>query len=245
MEALLPHYYTGGVVVNNEIVDIGTNGLSDVYDYAMYFLKHGHGTDRNTFDGNMKLQKLLVFANMVSLAERDTPLFNDEILAFEQGCVIEKVRLRHQNDFNGFMADSRGFCPEFSQEEYDILNLTISLFANLSARELSDLNHAFAFWKEAYANSQNQDGFKDKRKAVVSLDAMRSEIGRFKAAILAYRETSVEANAKEVINGITFYYDPKELVLIDDILSDLYKFSLVAKEKVYSVYTDNGSLVIY
>ena len=225
--------------------NIGTNGYSDVSDYAMYFLKRGHGTDLNTIDGNMKLQKLLVFANMISLAERDVPLFNDEILAFEQGCVIEKVRLRHQNDFSGFLADSRRFSPEFSQEEYDVLNLTISLFADLTARELSDLNHTFSFWKDAYANSQNPDGFKDKKKAVVSLNAMRAELDRFKVAISAYRETSGENQTKEVISGITFYYDPKEIVLTDDILSDLYKFSLVAKEKSYSVYTDNGSLVIF
>jgi len=219
--------------------------MSDVFDYAKFFIKKGLETDKDTQDGNMKLQKLLFFANLVSLAERDTPLFSDEILAFDRGCVIEKVRLRHKNDFSGFIADSNNFNPDFSQDEYDVLNMTINIFGELSASELSDINHAFSFWSAAHKNSQQSDGFKDKAKAVVSVDAMRSELDKIRDVITAYRETQSEKQARETINGVNFYYTPDDITLSDETLNQLYDFSLNADESTYSIYNDNGSLVIF
>ena len=55
----------------------------------------------------------------------------------------------------------------------------------------------------------------------------------------------IETDKKEIINEIEFYYDPEEIVLSDEILSYLYRFSRVAEDKAYSIYLDNGSLVIY
>lgn len=219
--------------------------MSDVFDYAKYFLKQDLDTKRNTFDGNMKLQKLLVLANLVSLAERNEPLFDDEILAFEQGCVIEKVRLRYKNDLTGFLADSQRFNPDFSQEEYDVLNLTIDLFGGLSARELSDINHAFTFWHTSYQNSIKLGGFKDKNDAIVTEEAMRGDLDKIITAISAFRETQNESKAKETINGVEFYYTPEEMSLTEEVLSHLYKFSLSADEKAYSVYYDEGRLVVF
>ena len=218
--------------------------MADVFDYAKYFIKHGLDNSRNTYDGNMKLQKLLVFADLISLAERGVPLFHDDILAFREGCVVEKVRLRYKNDCASFVADSRMFDPVFSQDEYNILNLTIELFGRLSARELSDINHTFDFWSNAYTNSIEPGSFMDKSKSVVTEHAMRKELNKIREIIKVFRETQLENLAKETINGIEFYYSPPDLSLSDDILDQLYSFSLVANDQAYSVYFDDGNLVI-
>lgn len=218
--------------------------MSDAFDYAKYFIKKDLDTRRNTFDGNMKLQKLLLLADLVSLAERDEPLFDDVIFAFQQGCVIENVRQRYKNDCAGLVEDSQRFDPNFSQEVYDILNLTVDLFGRLSARELSDINHSFDFWNNAYTSSIKQDGFKDKSRSIVTVDAMRGEVYKIHEIIKAFRETRNESSAQETVNGIEFYYSPTELKLSDDILDQLYSFSREADDQAYSVYLDNGSLVI-
>ena len=75
----------------------------------------------NTYDGNMKLQKLLVLADMAHLAQYGQPLFKEDVLAFENGLVVEKVRLRYRNDYSGLKADSEKFDPDFSEEEYETL----------------------------------------------------------------------------------------------------------------------------
>ena len=79
----------------------------------------------NTYDGNMKLQKLLVLADMAHLAQYGQPLFKDDVLVLENGLVVEKVRLRYRNDYSGFKADSEKFDPDFSEEEYETLKAVI------------------------------------------------------------------------------------------------------------------------
>lgn len=43
--------------------------MRDVYDAAKYFIKNDADSFSNTYEGNMKLQSLLVFANMVNVAK--------------------------------------------------------------------------------------------------------------------------------------------------------------------------------
>lgn len=61
--------------------------------------------------------------------------------------------------------------------------------------------------------------------------------------ISAYKETANNATASEIINGVTFYYDG--FTLTDDMIDQLESFSLSADDDTYSVYVDNGRLVIY
>lgn len=67
--------------------------MKNVCDFAEYFIKNGADSIPNTFDGNMKLQKLLVLVNFANIAEYGEPLFSEQVLAFENGCVIEKFQL--------------------------------------------------------------------------------------------------------------------------------------------------------
>ena len=182
--------------------------MRDVYDFAKFFIKNGADSSPNTYDGNMKLQKLLVFADLANIAEYGEPLFGDQVLAFKNGCVVEKVRLRYKNDYVAFYNDSKSYQPDFSEREYEILRLILDIFGNATAKELSEINHTFSFWKSAFI-----------------------------------KETSSEVESSETINGVTFFFDG--FVLTDDLMDQLEQFSLSAEEDAYSVYMDNGKLVIY
>lgn len=54
--------------------------MRDVYKVAKYFVKNDADSLPNTNEGNMKLQSLLVFANMINVAEYGELLFDDEII---------------------------------------------------------------------------------------------------------------------------------------------------------------------
>lgn len=56
--------------------------MRDVYEVAKYFIKNDADSLPNTNEGNMKLQSLLVFANMINVAEYGELLFDDEIICF-------------------------------------------------------------------------------------------------------------------------------------------------------------------
>lgn len=219
--------------------------MRDAYDFAKYFIKNGYDSNPNTYDGNMKLQKMLTFANAISLAEYGSPLFNDKILAFTNGCVVEKVRLRYRNDYEGLKRDSDVFQPDFTEQEYDVLNLTVGIFGKESAVTLSNVNHEFSFWNEPYHRGMVNDSYHDKEKSVVNMEDYPKDISVIKGMIDIYRQNHKDSNKSELINGITFYYDGFELT--DSIVHELAEFALSgeAEDSSYTVCLDDGELVIY
>jgi uncharacterized phage-associated protein len=218
--------------------------MSSAMDFAKVFIKRGLDTHRNTYDGNMKLQKLLFFADFISIAEKGKPLFFEQVRAYLNGCVVEEVRLRYKNDCINFCSESESYEPTFTQDEYDVLNLTADIFGKLSARELSDLNHNFSFWKSSYDNSQQSDGFKNKDLAIITVENMREEADSLRVIIDRFKANKGNRAFKEIVNGITFYYSP-DIEMTDAILEQLDAFSGDADDTIYSVYIDNGNLVIY
>ncbi|MDD2494687.1 MAG: DUF4065 domain-containing protein [Tissierellia bacterium] len=219
--------------------------MRDVYEYAKYFIKNKLDTNPNTYDGNMKLQKLLFFANMISLATYDKLLFEEPICAFKNGCVIEKIRLRYKSDYNSFYNDSLSFNPDFNIEEYDVLSDTVGIFGELSAKELSEINHSYDFWNKSYKNSVKLNGYRCKEDSIVDIDDMRTEIQKMKLILDAYHQNKIIDQNNEIVNGVKFYYDSKEVEITDELLDELYDFSLSADEDSYTLYIDNGKLVIY
>lgn len=217
--------------------------MRDVYDFAKYFIKNGADSLPDTYDGNMKLQKLLILADLASIAENGERLFSDDILAFKRGCVVEKVRQRYKYDYFGFKKDSDIYQPDFSETEYRVLNIVMAIFGSASAKELSSINHTFGFWNEAYDRGTDSNGFHDKQLSVVDMMSHPEDIERMRMIIEAYNEASSDISNKEIINGITFYYDG--FTLTDEMIDKLEDFSLNAEEDVYTVYLDNGRLVIY
>lgn len=225
------------------IMNIGGLRMNRACDYAKYFIKNGADSAPNTFDGNMKLQKMLVLADMIHIAQYNRPLFKEKILAPENGCVVEEIRLRYKNDYYGLKADSDRFDQKFADEEYKTLNAAIWIFGHVSARELSELNHQYESWKQAYDAGLLHDGSHDKEKSIVDLSAYPGDIAAVKAAVEAYERSQGESHEKEVVNGVTFYYDG--LIMTDRLLSELEAFSAVCDEDAYTVCMDGGRLVIY
>lgn len=217
--------------------------MNTAYDYAKYFMKNGADSKPNTFDGNMKLQKMLVLADMIHIAQYGKPLFNEEILAFENGFVVEGVRLRYKNDYYGFKIDSDRFEPNFSEEEYETLNAAIGIFGHVSARELSELSHVFESWKRAYETGTIRKEYHDKGKSVVDLFSFPKDIEAVKRVLKAYVGTQESIHRKETVNGVTFYFD--DLKMTDSLLSKLEEFSLVCEDDTYTVCMDEERLVIY
>lgn len=217
--------------------------MRDVIDFAKYFIKNGADSVPNTYDGNMKLQKLLAFANMINIAEYGVPLYGDNVLAFKDGFVVEKIRLRYQNDYANLKADSDRFEPDFTSEEYSVLIMTLGLFGDVPARQLSDLSHTFQSWQLTYPYGMSSDGYHSKKKSIVDFNSYPEDIQRIKKAVDAFKRSQESAKKTEVINGITFYYD--DMTLTPEIFDELEMFSRVCDDDAYTVYMDEERLVIY
>ena len=217
--------------------------MRDVYDFAKYFMKIGADSKPNTYDGNMKLQKLLVMAYVICLALYSTRLFEEDILAFRNGCVVEKVRLRYKLAYQEFKKDSDLYQPNFSEQEYKVLGLVTGIFGDMSAVELSRFNHVFDFWKKSYENGTDVNGYHVKDDSVVDFSKYPEDLQTMRDIVAAYQEGKADDDVPELINGVKFYHEG--LVLTDDIIDKLATFAETAEDSAYSVYMDCGELVIY
>lgn len=220
--------------------------MKQAIECAKYIMSQRDSDFMNTFDGNMKLQKLLFFANMISLSENGELLYNDVIQAFENGCVIENVRLNYKNNFDNFKKESCNYLPsDFEQKDFDALNLTMKIFGSVTAKELSELTHQFDFWKKRYEDSKLPNGTYDSSKNIITREDMVSEIDKISVILNSFRESSNANYRTDTINGVIFSFED-DFNITSDIEKILYNFSKEAMDSSYSVYLDNESgLVIY
>ena len=214
--------------------------MENVYDLAKFFVKTNLDIQQSNFDSNMKLQKLLLFAYLINLSLYNSPLYKDNIFAFKQGCVIGDVRLKFKDNFNTFLKDSLAFKPNFSKETDKVLELTNEIFSHYSAKELSELNHTFNFWNDTYKKSSKTNP----GDAVIPTELIKKEIDKTYKVISTYENRDKE-EVYEVINGVRFYYNPKEITLTDKDYDKLYDLSLVTDEVAMSLFLDDGEVQAY
>lgn len=155
---------------------------TNVFDYAKWFLENNLDTPRNTFKGNMKLQKLLFFAQLISLAKNNKLLFEDKFCAFENGMVMENVRLLYKNDLDKLLNYKR---KDFSAEDLEVLELTKNIYGGEEADVLSNMTHQFEYWKK-YLSLSSNNNYKNKKKAEIPNEELKTELDNIKDVLDAY-----------------------------------------------------------
>lgn len=156
---------------------------TNVFDYTKWFLENNLDTPRNTFKGNMKLQKLLFFAQLISLAKNNKLLFDDQFCAFENGMVMENVRLKYKNNLDELLNYRRN---KLTDEEVEILELTKNIYGSENADTLSNMTHQFEYWKKYLQISNNELDFKDKNKSIVPNEELEKELDNIRDVLDAY-----------------------------------------------------------
>lgn len=156
---------------------------SNVFDFAKWFLDNNLDTPRDTFKGNMKLQKLLFFAQLISLAKNKRVLFNDEFCAFQNGMVMENVRLAYRNNLSELL-NYKG--NSISKEDIEVLELTKNIYGSEDADTLSNMTHQFEYWKKYLNLSTDKNDYKDKDKSLVPNEELEKELDNIKDVLDAY-----------------------------------------------------------
>ena len=156
---------------------------NDIFDYAKWFLDHNLDAPRNTFKGNMKLQKLLFFAQLISLAKNNKLLFDDEFSAFENGMVMESVRLAYKNNLPSLLHYEK---KDFTKEDIEVLELTKNIYGSEDADTLSNMTHQFEYWKKYLSLSNDKDNYKNKKKALVPNKELKQELDNIRDVLDAY-----------------------------------------------------------
>ena len=112
-------------------------------DVAAYFALQYQKTYHQRID-EMKLHKLLYFAQRESLLENNQPLFDDVFEAWKHGPVILSVRRAYKNEdlFSRELA-------AFTRDTFSILEYIFNTFAHIDSWDLSNMTHREVSWRNA------------------------------------------------------------------------------------------------
>lgn len=125
-------------------------------DVANYFVQIASQEDESDLT-NLKLQKLLYFAQGKHLAQFGKPLFNEDVEAWDYGPVVQSVY--HQFKQCGafpITAFDIATPAKLPQDKATFLNQIWDEYAKYSAGYLVDLTHeANSPWKKHYESGRN------------------------------------------------------------------------------------------
>ena len=108
-------------------------------------------TDREAGDAitNLKLQKLVYYAQAWSLALLDKPLFPHDFEAWMHGPVLPCLYQKYKAYGWGDIPNDEDDYPEFAAETLNLLHEVYRVYGSLSAKYLENLSHQEEPWKEA------------------------------------------------------------------------------------------------
>lgn len=133
--------------------------ILNAYDVALYFLFRARELDAGDTISNLKMQKLLYYAQGHFLATYGKPLFKDKIEAWKYGPVVKNVydKFKHYGrnsiDFNELDNYNDSL---YTKEHLDTLPFVYNKY-NISARDLVEQTHNEIPWKNYYQEYRTQE----------------------------------------------------------------------------------------
>jgi uncharacterized phage-associated protein len=120
-------------------------------DAARYFLSLSDEDAGDTIS-NLKLQKLLYYAQGFHLALFDAPLFGDRIEAWTHGPVVPSVYHDYKAHGSGAIPIPGDFDPlSVDEQTRELLDEVNDVYGQYSAWKLRNMTHVESPWCDAYA----------------------------------------------------------------------------------------------
>jgi len=117
-------------------------------DIANYFLSKAEQQGQELLS-NLKLQKLVYYAQGIHLALDNEPLFPDEIQAWDYGPVVPELYHRYKNFGASCIPADPKFDPEaVDGDTADFLDEIFNAFGQFSAIRLMEISHKDECWQE-------------------------------------------------------------------------------------------------
>jgi uncharacterized phage-associated protein len=102
---------------------------------------------------NLKLQKLVYYAQGFHLAMFGKPFFEDDILAWEHGPVVEDLYHQFKEYGSKAIPTPKSFNSNvFSQKQKELLNDVNEVYGQFSAWKLRNMTHSERPWVETKRN---------------------------------------------------------------------------------------------
>lgn len=122
-------------------------------EVAAFFIERAAQED-DTGLSNLKLQKLVYYAQGFHLALHGQPLFNERIEAWTHGPVCPAVYHEYKNFGSAPITVAAVPCENISDEQADILEEVFEVFGQFSAWKLRNMTHEEQPWREFEATGE-------------------------------------------------------------------------------------------
>lgn len=124
---------------------------------AKWFISWAQAEDGDELLSNMKLQKLLYYAQGHHLAKRDAPLFGEEVQAWSHGPVVPPI-YRSFRDFGArgieLPADDSFSWEDVDPDTAQFLSMIWNTYGGYSAGRLRAMTHDEWPWRDAFARGE-------------------------------------------------------------------------------------------
>ncbi|MBF0457317.1 MAG: SocA family protein [Nitrospirae bacterium] len=139
------------------------------FDIADYFLSKA--ADDEELLSNLKLQKLMYYAQGLYLVTNKQPLFNEDIEAWTYGPVVPSLYNKYKDyGAGGIPAPTDFDYNRINRQDSEFLNEIYEVFGQFSASRLKELSHNDICWKNAYEKGA---------KTIISHDDMTEYLKKY------------------------------------------------------------------
>lgn len=123
--------------------------MLNCYQVANYFLALTN-EDEGDLISNLKLQKLMYYAQGLHLAVHDRPIFPECIEAWRHGPVVPELYHSNKNLGAGALPKPENLdFSVYSEEARNLMDEVYSVFGQFSAWKLANMTHEEEPWREA------------------------------------------------------------------------------------------------
>ena len=170
--------------------------MIDPLDASKYFIVRAYEEGKDSSMTNMKLQKLLYYAQSLHLALYDQPLFDEEIQAWRYGPVCPPA-YRYYSDYEGnqLPIPSDSGLSSIPLETKELLEETWEHFGVHRAYKLSDMTHDEMPWRKARGDLPREA----QSRAPLDIEEMK-KLGKSKLAEIETQNPAYEPLMAEVLS---------------------------------------------
>lgn len=148
----------------------GEDAMVTCFDVANYFLCLADNHEDDSIS-NLKLQKLVYYAQGFYLAVYEVPLFNESIVAWQHGPVVEDLYHAYKSFGRSSIPPSENFSVEsIPVQARELMDEVYEVYGQYSAWKLRNMTHEESPWLKADASSQgviSHDSMKEFFKTLV------------------------------------------------------------------------------
>jgi len=137
------------IICEDKEIEIGSNSALDI---AYWFVNRAikDAKENSDYMTQLKIQKLLYFAQAISLKDNNKTLFFDSIMCWTYGPVVESVRKEFISYNKNPIKEGKKVC--FDKLTEKVLEETYKKYGIYTANHLVELSHHEKAWKDANQN---------------------------------------------------------------------------------------------